>query len=247
MNNTTTTFKSVLRKFRFETDVPTEIRSHIYNNKKILLQIILKRINEYGIVYLLLISTFFALRNFGLKVSLFNCKLILLGAVITASGSITYFTYQKVYHNDKKVVTTENTVIVLPEKEAVIIQKEEPIKLPTPPQKYILRINEIEYTGSDSVLGRQVSDKLFSSMTREGKGQSVILSTAKIDGISASSTLVGRIHQIGGKYILTVKIVDSKDSSIKFSRTISFNENDNLDSIVDNLAESIISNDLLWK
>lgn len=244
MNKNTSTFYKVLKKFKFVSEIPQDICDHIYSNKKKSLKNTLKIVNEYNLPFGAVIFIYFLSRKFGLKISLFYCKVILISATVATIGSASYLTYHTVINNQK----TKNNI----EKPIKKIQSNlnegnsTNFKLLTDSQSLKLIIFQIENSGIISPLYQNISEKIYKALSIGNKHGLVILESDNALKITAKNKLIGRIHKLGENYILTIRIIDSTNGSIKFSKTISFQENENLDQKIVELSKNIFSIDSIW-
>lgn len=240
MNNEAIILKDLLQKYKFTDEIPPVIKNNIYTNKKKTLKKILKQMDDYNFIYAIVITIYFLFRNYGIKISLLYCKILLIGIAFTLSGSTSYILYKHVIIDKQKhpeAVTTEIKKILATKKKPTYIET----------KQTILLFNDIECSDNNTHLTKEVTERLYNSLQKSVPANSIIRNIPALKHIVNEYKFIGRMHKIGEKYILTVKIIDSKDSSIKFSRLISFKEKENIDNTINELTQSIVKMDSLWK
>jgi len=245
MTDNVNILNGLLNKYRFTAEIPPGVKDEIHKNKQHSLGKTLKRLNEYSAFYAFVISIYFTVRRSGIKITITGSKLILTGAALFISGSATYFAY--------------NTIIQI-EKENPIIQELERARPFTPgnirtiedrsisasSQPVVLSIESIEVSGPGDSNYTSISKRIYESLLKYKKPDTIILSSVGDSDIKALNKLVGRLHPLGEKYVLTIKIVDSGKGIIKFSETISFNKDEDIGPKIETLVKAISVQENLW-
>lgn len=231
MNDRVEVFNNILNKYKFTDSVPVQVRDHVYSTKKSSLKKILKQVNDYSILFLIVIYIYFIFKNLGINASLFVCKIMLIGAIIAAAIPVSYTTYR--YAAQKKHRVTTNIVT-----EIKTEQKKTDIKKSA--NKKAIVFSDIECSGADPALCNSLSEKIYKILLSDAGEKFQVLRYSSMNQKTSYIRLIGRMYRLGEKSLLTIKIIDSSDSRVKFSETINFNKNDNVDDKISVLTQSVI-------
>jgi hypothetical protein len=243
MNNQINTFNLILEKYRFITEIPDDIKTGIYAKRKNSLRKTLKLLDDYSFSFGLVLFVLFLFQKAGVKLSLFSCKIILACSVIAATGVSSAGVY-KVY----KIIERSDRSAVAPisaNDQLNLIMPSDQLKSRPAVQPATLGIAEIEFSGIDASAAQNISEKMYASIVRTRK-DIVLLKKNNNDGKKIPYRLIGRMFKIGKNTVLTVKVVDAQSSTIQFSETINFKEDENIDAKLDELSGKIAHLPSLW-
>ncbi len=87
----------LLDKYAFSEQINYKARQHLVKSKKTVLRKTLKEVSNYSIFFSIVITVYYFLSRTGLKASLFTCKIIATGLIITTgTAAISGTTYSAI-------------------------------------------------------------------------------------------------------------------------------------------------------
>ncbi len=227
--------RELLEFYRFYEPVPPEGQSRIPQARKETLKRILRKKGKYGLLILLGINTYYLLKKLGISISLAKSVII---AVTVSVLSVTTVT-AAVYFTLQYVTGEKPDIIEKPEIEEKInkeVEKrgslnadidEKPVAIKPAVPRPLLNIIPFKHDESLKKISAQIIGDICNSV-KSSKGNWAVTTTVDLTSMKkADKVLFGSIAKLGGKYIITTRLVERKSSRvIQFIKETAESEDD---------------------
>lgn len=227
-------FESLLRKYKFDDPVPRSMQERMIYAKKDIFIRVLKTIGKYTALAGLIQFFYFFLKKIGINI--FTAKILMSIMTIASVSGAVYIGIKN--HNISREIAKPYVIEAAPEKsseiaKAPVSQKE------AEKTNYRLGILPFESAGVD----REKAERLTTALSKglagvKGSAYAKVF-TGAVKGTRYS--LFGSLENIDNVYVLTIKVVDLKTSSIVMLAKKSAGSVEELEKECGSLAGGIIS------
>ncbi|MBN1498800.1 MAG: hypothetical protein JW982_01475 [Spirochaetes bacterium] len=252
-------FRSLLRKYRFQNDLPAEVKKSVAADKSKNLKIILKDVDNYSVSFGILISVYYLLKKTGINLSIAWIKTILLSSLIISvavpASLITYKVYFNSVNMDKNKkefisAMTHDSAGDIPaktdKKETEAIENgktDKNLKVQKKSENTVLlKINKFEFFNSEEI--PDVEGMLFSELSSFTEKGAVILNLGD-NRTESKYILTGRVIRLDQKYSLTVKLYNAENSELEYVNNRTFNRMEDLHMELQIISEEIKNRKIL--
>jgi ABC-type transport system involved in multi-copper enzyme maturation permease subunit len=256
-------FSKLVEKYKFTDYIPVEIQKFVVNTKKHVLVSSLKSVGEMNLFYRFVISVYYNARFFGFKPSIVISKVIALAAaLIISSLLITSIVFavnksasQLLFNN----TSTSNSIIGnnIPDnlksdkndkekKDKRVNINNKSTKSETI-VKTRLGIDNIISSGVDENNALEITKILFENLqSLKGKNR-VIYSSKNRNEKNINRHLLGRLSKVGNTYVMALSIVDTQSGNVLYNKTSTYNDPENANRIIKEIAKEINNNSSVWE
>ncbi|MBN2402294.1 MAG: hypothetical protein JXN64_07820 [Spirochaetes bacterium] len=247
-------FEKILQRFSFKQILPREVKVFILRYERNALIKTLQNFGDYNFIYGLAVRIFFLSYKLKLSFSIKQSKIALgLISSMTAgmlAGAVLYnldFLKINKFASSNIQLPAASTLVrdVIPVEKTINAENTELKKTGIKDAegnkniKYRLGVNPFVANNIRNELSKQVTDNISGKLSRIlGKG-SVIDLSKNWQGISFNRILSGSVSGLGNKIIISIKIIDVKDSKLIFGVAETMESADEIGKKCEEIAEII--------
>ncbi len=253
MRDSVEIFEKLLERFRFREPVPADVREIIASQKSKALILTLIAVGDYSVLYGLVIKAYYLVRRFGLRLSVFQSKILLVRAVafsLSSSAGAVYVIQAKLRAVDRSIP------VDLPSRQppvsgkAVVNEKtdafQKGISRTGEPAKgdpgivvsYRLGIADLKSETVSGVESGRIKKSLLERLVQL-KGPDKIIALTANRNRTANFILFSSIEKIENSYILTAKIVDVEKGNVVFATSENAETANSITTACERLADRV--------
>jgi hypothetical protein len=202
----------LLEKYKFANSLPVEIQRFAAESRVRILKSSLKAVGDYSVFYGLVIKIYFRARKYGFRPSLALSKAMIIFAsalltVAAAAGAVYISGILSVQHPATDAQTQQHQVIDETAEKKIAIQE---IDKPRPDSiiRYKYGITDFTAKNADEDVARKAADIVAGEFIKINGAKNAI--KIGIKNARAEYIVSGSIGKIGNRFIVSIKIVDSK-------------------------------------
>ena len=226
--------RSLLKKFRFEEPVPSDVRDILRVARKETLFEIFRRYRKRSIYVVMVMNVFFSVRRFGISISVAKSMIVVTVGTVISAALISFGSYYMINRFLEESPRADETVsAVAPLSNVTMVRsdkraerKETDIRS-DPNVRYSLGVIPFQSAKEYRAAGKIVNSTIFRELLlKKGKGKVVFVTGPSVRKQS-DNLVMGSVIQIGGSYRISARLVEAKSSRILSYVTESAgNEND---------------------
>jgi hypothetical protein len=256
-------FRKLVEKYKFTDYIPVEVQKFVVSSKKNVLVSSLKSVGEMNLIYRFVISVYYNARLLGFKPSIVISKVIALAAaLIISSLLITSIVFavnksasQLLFNNS----FTSNSIIGnnIPDNlksdknDKEKKGKRDNINHKSAKSEIIVRtrlgIDNIIPSGVDENNALKITKILFENLQSIKGKDRVIYSSRNRDKKNINRHLLGRMSKVGKTYVMAISVVDTQSGNVLYNKTTTYNDPENANRIIKEIAKEINNNSSVWE
>ena len=205
-----TSMKTLLDKYRLDQPIPQNIQGKMISRKKDIYQKTLKSMGTVSFFSSIMISLYFALKKIGISITL--AKMIIITTALASAATGSYITINHIIKNKEQIINNNIT-----KEKSIFIQKNKSGNNITGNRSHY-PISAYKFT-STSIKNKKTLTEITSSLIsklRINKGKNYVNLFNHKNKFTSDYNVFGTMEQVENKVILTVKIVDTKTSSMVY-------------------------------
>ena len=227
--------KSLLDKYKLDQPIPQNIQDRMISKKNYIYQKTLKSMGKVSFFSSMMISIYFSLKKIGISITL--AKIILITTAVASAVTGSYITINHIINNKDQIINENRT-----KEKSIIIQKNK-TETNLIEKRSHYPISVYRFT-STSIKKNKTLNEITSSIIsklRNNKGKNYVNLFTNKNKFTSDYNVFGTMEQVENKIIVTVKIVDTKTSSMVYITQEETESGEEISKISSKLSNNIIN------